>query len=77
MKTDDRLQAVRAALATIEAPPELANLYSRLETLAYESEALLPDIDLPPNKVVAPAPDAATEVLAADNDGAITGDTAA
>ena len=74
---DDRLQAVRAALATIEAPPELANLYSRLETLAYESEALLPDIDLPPNKVVAPTPDAATEVLAADNDGAITGDTAA
>lgn len=53
----DRLEEVREALAAVEEPPpELANLYSRLENLARESETLLPDVDLPPSKVVAPRP---------------------
>ena len=78
VSVNDRLDAVRAALAAVEAPPpELANLYSRLESLAHESEALLPDVDLPPNKVVAPRPGEAAGMLAAEIDGETSGDSAA
>jgi predicted PurR-regulated permease PerM len=64
----NRLEALRAALAAVDAPPpELANLFSRLENLAHESESLLPDVDLPPSKVVARRP--ADEVNAESKEG--------
>lgn len=74
---NDRLEVVRKALAAVdEPPPELANLFSRLEKLAEESEGFLSDVDLPPSKVVAPRPDV-DELLSVGKDEAKAEDKSA